>query len=107
MTGSLKIAMKNPFYLRLDLAAGVCFQQVAVISNSRFAIRNSAAYRGCFAVGLVDHFLGEFDPGAIVPEAGIGADGAEDGVGGGGGGLPLATEDVGGGAEFSVWRGAV
>src|ERR1700721_1031437 len=105
MTGSLKIAMKNPFYLRLDLAAGVCFQQVAVISNSRFAIRNSAAYRGCFAVGLVDHFLGEFDPGAIVPEAGIGADGAEDGVGGDGGGLRLLDEDIEDGADVLVAAG--
>jgi len=104
--------------LRLDLAAGVCFQQVAAISNSRFAIRrpprltgfgvqgNSAAYGGCFAVGLVDHSRGEFDPGAIVPEAGIGADGAEDGVGGDGGGLSLLDEDIEDGADVLVAAGS-
>jgi hypothetical protein len=91
--------------LRLDLAAGVCFQQVATISNSRFAIRNSTAYGGSFAVGLVDHSRGEFDPGAIVPEAGIGTDGAEDGVGGDGGGLSLLNEDIEDGADVLVAAG--
>ena len=50
--------------------------------------------------------LGEFDPGAIVLEAGIGADGAEDGVGGNRGGLSLLEEDVEDGADVLVAAGA-
>jgi len=53
----------------------------------------------------VDHSRGEFDPGAIVMEAGIRADGAEDGVGGDGGGLSLLDEDVEDGADVLVAAG--
>ena len=50
----------------------------------------------------MDHSRGEIDPGAIVPEAGIGADGAEDGVDGDGGGLSLLDEDIEDGAYILV-----
>ena len=53
----------------------------------------------------MDHSRGEFDPGAIVPEAGIGADGAEDGVGGDRGGLSLLDEDIEDGADVLVAAG--
>ena len=53
----------------------------------------------------MDHSRGEFDPGAIVPEAGIGAHGAEDGVGGDRGGLSLLDEDVEDGADVLVAAG--
>ena len=54
---------------------------------------------------MVDHSRGEFDPGAIVPEARIGADGAEDGIGGDGGGLSLLDKDVEDGADVLVAAG--
>jgi hypothetical protein len=54
---------------------------------------------------MVDHSRGEFDPGAIVPEAGIGADGAEDGVGGDWGGLSLLDEDIEDGTDVLVAAG--
>ena len=91
--------------MRLDLAPSVCFQQVATDSNSRFAIRNSPAYGGGFAVGLVDHSLWKLDPGAIVLEAGIGAHGAEDGVAGDTHGFGLFDEDVEDGADVLVAAG--
>jgi hypothetical protein len=101
----LNSRFKIAFYLRLDLAPSVCFQRVAANSNSRFAIRNSAACGGCFAVGLVDHFLGKFDPGAIVLEAGIGAHGAKDGVAGNSHGFCLFDENVEDGADVLVAAG--
>jgi hypothetical protein len=53
----------------------------------------------------VDYSRGEFDPGAIIPETGIGADGAEDGVGGDGGGLNLLDKDIEDGADVLVAAG--
>ena len=54
---------------------------------------------------MVDHSRGQFNPGAIVPEARIGADGAEDGVGGDGGVLSLLDEDIEDGADVFVAAG--
>jgi hypothetical protein len=73
-----------------------------VISNSRFAIRNSAACGGCFAVGLVDDSLRKLDPDAIVLQAGVGAHGAEDGVSGDTHGFGLFDQDVEDGADVLV-----
>jgi hypothetical protein len=101
----LNSRFKIAIYLRLDLAPSVCFQQVAANSNSRFAIRNSAACGGCFAVGLVDDSLWKLDPGAIVPEAGIGAHGAKDGVAGNTHGFGLFDENVQDGADVLVAAG--
>jgi hypothetical protein len=101
----LNSRFKIAIYLRLDLAPSVCFQQVAANSNSRFAIRNSAACGGCFTVGLVDDSLRKLDPGAIVLEAGVGTHGAEDGVAGDTHCFCLLDQDVEDGADVFVAAG--